>query len=306
MANTTKPETAALKIKFIEESGLQRNSSPVKKVIGVLLLYLPLVFWAFVTIFPFWYMLVLSTKDRSSIFNFPPPMAMTGNFIQGFIDNYHSLMAQIPFWRNLWNSVYIAVMQTFFSALFAAMAGFSFAIYRFKGRKPLYAFIIFMMSVPQVISFLPLFLIVRDLGWLDKARAIWVPALASVTGLFMITNYIRDNIPIEFIESARLDGSSEVGIFRRIILPLIAPILGSYAIISFIASWNNYFQAMLVLRSSESYTIPVALSMMLRMSSIPPGTYMVGILIAVFPLLIVFMLFSRFILQKVTESAPKD
>ena len=268
--------------------------------------YLVMIFWGIITLFPFYYILLLSTMQTSEIVTFPPPLVFKDTFWSSLVSNYEQLIKITPFWRNLWNSVYIAVMQTFFSALFAAMAGFSFAIYRFKGRKSLYAFIIFMMSVPQVISFLPLFLIVRDLGWLDKARAIWVPALASVTGLFMITNYIRDNIPIEFIESARLDGSSEVGIFRRIILPLIAPILGSYAIISFIASWNNYFQAMLVLRSSESYTIPVALSMMLRMSSIPPGTYMVGILIAVFPLLIVFMLFSRFILQKVTESAPKD
>lgn len=269
-------------------------------------LYLPLIFWSFIMIFPFWYMIVVCTRPQTEIFTMPPPMFMNGDFVQGFINNYQKLLEQLPFWRNLWNSFYISSMQTLVSSFFVALAGFGFAMYRFKAKNFLFGFMLFTMMIPSVVSMIPFFIMIKTLGWLNTPKAIWIPGLASAMGIFLMTQYIRTSITRDLVDAARIDGSSEFGIFIRIVFPLITPALGSYGILTFLGSWNNYMQALVVLRDKETYTVPVAIGSLRGMQSVDYGAIMVGTVITIIPLLIVFVMFSRLIIRKVTEGSLRE
>jgi multiple sugar transport system permease protein len=287
---------------FVEK---RREEGPVKIFIKKLFLYLPLVIWTVVVAFPFWYMLVLSTKGKAEIFNFPPPMSLSKNFWEGFLENYNNLLAQLPFWRNVWNSVYIAVMTTLTTMFFCSLGGYGFAIYEFKGKRLMFDFMIFTMMIPSIVGIVPYFVLMNWFGWLNKARALYIPGMANAFGIFLIRQYINSSVPMDLIDAARVDGCSEFGIYWRIVLPLISPILGSYAIITFLGSWNSYMGPLVVLRTMESYTIPVALGALKGLQSVDYGAIMVGNVISVFPLLIVYLFFSKMIIDKVTEGALK-
>ncbi|MCX7820967.1 MAG: carbohydrate ABC transporter permease, partial [Brevinematales bacterium] len=129
--------------------------------------------------------------------------------------------------------------------------------------------------------------------------------MANAFGIFLMRQYINSAVPLDLVDAGRVDGASEFGIYWRIVLPLISPILGSYAIITFLGSWNSYMGPLVVLRDMESYTIPVALGALKGLQSVDYGAIMVGNVISVFPLLIVFIFFSKMIIDKVTEGALK-
>ncbi len=289
----------------VSEERLKKSDSPVKVFIKKVLLYLPLVIWTILVIFPFWYMLVLSTKGKAEIFNYPPPMTLSPNFMQGFLENYNNLLAQLPFWKNVWNSVYIAIMSTITSMFFCSLGGYGFAIYEFKGKRFMFNFMLFTMMIPGIVSIVPYFVMMNWFGWINKARALYIPGMANAFGIFLMRQYINSAVPLDLVDAARVDGASEFGIYWRIVLPLISPILGSYAIITFLGSWNSYMGPLVVLRDMESYTIPVALGALKGLQSVDYGAIMVGNVISVFPLLIVFIFFSKMIIDKVTEGALK-
>lgn len=291
--------------KGIQEESLHRKDSPFKVVLLNIALYVPLIFWTLVTLFPFWYMLVLATKGRGEIFNYPPPFNLSPNFLQGFIDNYNSLLSQIPFWRNLWNSIYIAVMGTVLMAFFSSLGGYGFAMYEFKGKKSMFMFMLFTMMIPSAVGIVPYFIMMKAFGWLNTARAIYIPGMASAFGIFLMRQYIFSSIPVDLVDAARVDGCSEFGIYWRIVVPLITPVIGSLSIINFLGMWNSYMGPLIVLREPETYTVPVALGALKGLQSVDYGAIMVGTVIAIFPLLIVFAFFSKLIIAKVTEGALK-
>ena len=287
------------------EERLHRRESPFQVYFKKGLLYLPLIIWSVVVIFPFWYMLVLSTKGKAEIFNYPPPLTLSRNFMSGFLENYNNLLAQLPFWRNVLNSIYIAIMNTLTSMFFCSLGGYGFAIYDFKGKRFMFNFMLFTMMIPGIVGIVPFFVMMNFFGWLNKARALYIPGMANAFGIFLMRQYINSSVPIDLVDAARVDGASEFGIYWRIVLPLISPILGSYAIITFLSSWNSYMGPLIVLRTMESYTIPVALGALKGLQSVDYGAIMVGNVISVFPLLIVFIFFSKMIIDKVTEGALK-
>ncbi len=287
------------------EERLHKRESPLQIYFKKAMLYLPLIIWSFLVLFPFWYMLVLSTKGKAEIFNYPPPLTLSRDFWKGFLENYNNLLAQLPFWRNVWNSIYIAIMNTLTSMFFCSLGGYGFAIYNFKGKRFMFNFMLFTMMIPGVVSIVPYFVMMNFFGWLNKARALYIPGMANAFGIFLMRQYINSSVPLDLVDAARVDGCSEFGIYWRVVLPLISPILGSYAIITFLGSWNNYLGPLVVMRTVESYTIPVALGALKGLQSVDYGAIMVGNVISVFPLLIVFMFFSKMIIDKVTEGALK-
>lgn len=292
-------------LRAYENENITYKPSNKSSIITTLGLYLPLIIWVIVTIFPFWYMLVLSTRPMTEIFSYPPPLLFKADMIQEFVNNYNNLLKQIPFWRNLWNSFYIASMTTILSSFFVSLGGFGFAIYKFRGKSFLFAFMLFTMMIPQVASIIPYFIMMKAFGWLNTAKALYIPAIANAMGIFMMTQYIKSSIPMEIIDAARMDGCSEFEIFYRIIFPLITPALGSYGIITFLSSWNNYMGALVVLRDIDALTVPIALGTLRGMQSVDFGAIMVATVISVVPLILIFVIFSRLIIKKVTEGALK-
>ncbi|MCX7820679.1 MAG: carbohydrate ABC transporter permease [Brevinematales bacterium] len=290
----------------IDEKHRIKESHWLVDIVKTILLYIPLIIWTIITCFPFWYMLVVSTRSAGDIFSFPPPLLLKPNFVEQFIANYNNLISRTYYWRNLFNSVYISAMTTLLGTFLCSLAGYGFAMYRFKGRNILFSLMLFTLMVPQTINIIPYFIMMKTFGWISTARAMYLPAAASAFGIFLMRQYIMTSIQQDLVEAARVDGCSEFGIYWRIVLPLITPIIGSYGIITFLNQWNNYMTALVVLKDPKSYTVPLALGSLVGMQSVDYGAIMVGTVISVFPLLIMFIFMSKMIISKVTEGALKE
>jgi multiple sugar transport system permease protein len=254
-----------------------------------------------IMLMPFYFMFVFATHTRGEIFSLPPPLF----FSDSFMDNLKILTDRMPFWRNLGWSLYVALASTALTLLFCSMAGYAFALFEFRGKNALFGLVMGTMLLPSFMNMIPTFMIMDVLGWIDQPRALYVPGAASAFGIFLMRQFVTTSIPKDLIEAARMDGCSELGIYARIVLPLLKPALGTLGLITFIASWNNFIGPLIVMRSPEMYTLPLALRSLQSPVDTEWGALMTGSAIATIPLLVLFVLSSRQLISGLTAGAVK-
>jgi multiple sugar transport system permease protein len=250
---------------------------------------------------PFYFMFVFATHSRTEIFSLPPPLF----FGNDLLANLKILTEKLPFWRNLGWSVYVALAATALTLLFCSMGGYAFALFEFRFKKPLFALVMGTMLLPSFMNMIPTFMIMDTLGWIDQPRALYIPGAASAFGIFLMRQFVASSIPRDLVEAARMDGCSELGIYWRIVLPLLKPALGTLGLITFIASWNNFIGPLIVMRSPEMYTLPLALRSLQSPVNTEWGALMTGSAIATLPLLVLFALSSRQLISGLTSGAVK-
>lgn len=250
---------------------------------------------------PFYFMFVFATQSRTEIFSLPPPMFF-GNDLPG---NLKILTDRLPFWQNLGWSLYVAVASTALTLLFCSMGGYAFALFEFRYKNALFGMVMGTMLLPSFMNMIPTFMIMDVLGWIDQPRALYLPGAASAFGIFLMRQFVTSSIPKDLIEAARMDGCSELGIYWRIVLPLLRPAMGTLGLITFIASWNNFIGPLVVMRSPERYTLPLALRSLQSPVDTEWGALMTGSAIATLPLIILFILSSRQLISGLTAGAVK-
>ncbi len=270
-------------------------------LIGKILLYGLLFFLALLTLFPFYWMFVLATHAQGDIFSAPPPVWF-GDYL---MRNYDALLARVPFIRNIWNSVYIALMATVTTLFFASLAGFGFAMYEFKFKKQLFAFVVASLMIPPLLGIIPYYLIIQALGWLDTPRAVWFPGMAGAFGIFLMRQYIASAVPKDLMDAARIDGASEFRIYWNIVLPIVKPGLATLGMLTFIGQWNNFLGPLIVLSSRENHTVPLALRTLQGLIQTDWGAVLFGTALAVVPLMIIFVLASKQVIEGLTAGAVK-
>ena len=256
---------------------------------------------ALIMLAPLYFMFVFATHSRSEIFSLPPPMF----FGDDLLANLKILTERIPFWRNLGWSVYVGLASTALTLLFCSMGGYAFAMYEFRFKNALFAVVMATMLLPSFMNMIPTFLIMDALGWIDEPRALYIPGAASAFGIFLMRQFVASAVPKDLIEAARMDGCGEFGIYWRIVLPLLKPALGTLGLITFIASWNNFIGPLIVMRSPEMYTLPLALRSLQSPVNTEWGALMTGSAIATLPLVILFVLSSRQLISGLTAGAVK-
>jgi multiple sugar transport system permease protein len=250
---------------------------------------------------PFWFMFVFATHSRGEIYNLPPPMW----FGDDLLANFKLLTERIPFWRNLGWSVYVALMATVLTLLFCSMAGYAFALMEFRFKKPLFGMVMATMLLPSFMNMIPMFMIMDALGWIDQQRALYIPGAANAFGIFLMRQFAASAVPKELVEAARMDGCGEFSIYWRIVLPLMKPALGTLALITFIQSWNNFINPLIVMRSLGNYTLPLALRSLQSTLNTEWGALMCGSAIATIPLIVLFAITSRQLIAGLTAGAVK-
>jgi len=256
---------------------------------------------ALIMLAPFYFMFVFATHSRSEIFSLPPPLF----FGDDFLGNLKILTDRLPFWRNLGWSLYVALANTALTLVFCSMGGYAFALFEFKGKGLLFGLVMGTMLLPSFMNMIPTFMIMDALGWIDEPRALYLPGAASAFGIFLMRQFVATSVPRDLIEAARMDGCGELGIYARIVLPLLKPALGTLGLITFIASWNNFIGPLIVMRSPEMYTLPLALRSLQSPVDTEWGALMTGSAIATIPLLILFVLSSRQLISGLTTGAVK-
>ena len=256
---------------------------------------------ALIMLAPFYFMFVFATHSREEIFSLPPPVF----FGDDFLLNLKILTERIPFWQNLGWSLYVALANTALTLLFCSMAGYAFAMFEFRFKKALFGLVMGTMLLPSFMNMIPTFMIMDVIGWIDQPRALYLPGAASAFGIFLMRQFVASSIPKDLIEAARMDGCGELSIYARIVLPLLKPAMGTLGLITFIASWNNFIGPLIVMRSPEMFTLPLALRSLQSPVDTEWGALMTGSAIATIPLLILFALSSRQLISGLTSGAVK-
>jgi len=256
---------------------------------------------ALIMLAPFYFMFVFATHSRTEIFSLPPPLF----FGDDFLSNLKILTDRMPFWRNLGWSLYVALASTLLTLLFCSLGGYAFAMFEFKFKNALFGLVMGTMLLPSFMNMIPTFMIMDALGWIDQPKALYIPGAASAFGIFLMRQFVSSSIPKELIEAARMDGCGELSIYVRIVLPLLKPALGTLGLITFIASWNNFIGPLIVMRSPDMYTLPLALRSLQSPVNTEWGALMTGSAIATLPLVVLFVLSSRQLISGLTAGAVK-
>lgn len=256
-----------------------------------------------ISAFPFYWMFVQATQYPENMFRFPPPLWFGPNV---FV-NYHQVLEVIPFWRNLFNSAFIATVQTSLVLLFCTMGGYAFAMYEFPGKKTLFITMLATMMIPAIVQIVPWFMLMRWIGWVNDFRGLIIPGAVNAFGVFWMRQYIEGSVPKELLDAARIDGCPESLILFRVVFSLLKPALGALGIMTFMGSWNNFMQPLILLRDVNRYTLPVALTL-LRGDPYRGTNYavlMTGTSMAVLPVLIVFLFSAKRFIAGLTAGAIK-
>lgn len=263
--------------------------------------YLFVLVGALIMLAPFYFMFVFATHSRTEIFSMPPPLW----FGSALLENMNILTEKIPFWKNLGWSLYVAIASTVLTLLFCSMAGYAFALMEFKYKNFLFAWVLGTMLIPSFMNMIPTFMVMDLLGWIDEHRALYLPGAAGAFGIFLMRQFSSTAIPKELIEAARMDGCGEFAIYWRIVLPLLKPALGTLGLVTFIGSWNNFIGPLIVMRTADNYTLPLALRSLQSPVNTEWGALMTGSAIATIPLIFLFAISSRQLIAGLTAGAVK-
>jgi len=263
------------------------------------LLYAVLIVFTLLFAFPFYYVFVLASWSR--IYSNPPHLW----FGSDIPVNLNSLLSQLPFHVNFFNSLSIAVLATAGTVFFCTMGGYAFAKFEFKGKKGLLLFIISTMAIPAFLNIIPFFKMMVAFGWYKTWLPLIVPGLANAFGIFLMTQFLENSIPSDLLSAARIDGLNEFQILIKVVFPLAKPGIAILGTVTFIGSWNNFLGALIMLPDPKHSTIPVALSSLFVRSDGNFGGLMLGTALALLPLLIAFMFFSKKIIANLTAGSIK-
>ena len=253
-----------------------------------------------VTVLPFYWNLVSSFKPQREIFERPSIVIKTFT-----LDNYKDLLFDTNYPRWIFNSLFVAICFTVLVVFFCSLGGLGFAKYSFRGRDTLFLILLGSMAIPMWAIAIPLFIWFSRLRMIDTYWALILPGCASAFGIFLMRQYIQ-GIPTEIMDSARIDGCSEFGIYYRIVVPVIKPAMGALAIFAFLESWGNFLSPLLFMRSQKMFTLPLGLSSFMGIDSMQYGLVMAGSMIAVVPVLIIFVFMQRQLVAGLTIGAIKS
>ncbi|MBN2533440.1 MAG: carbohydrate ABC transporter permease [Spirochaetales bacterium] len=265
------------------------------------LLYVFLIFFFFIFTFPFYYVFVLATRSYETIFNIPPPFTFGSHVVH----NFNKLITQLPFAFNFINSSVITVGATVTRIFFCTMAGFALAKYRFPGRKFVYTLVLLILMFPRFFTIIPLFKMMVWLKWVNTYLPMIIPGMTEAIGIFLMTQFMANSIPDELMDAARIDGLNDFQILLRVVFPLSKPGISVLGTITFIGSWNDFLYALVMLPERIMQTLPVALSSLYLMAEGDFGALMLGNAITILPLLVVFVFFSKTIINNFLAGSVK-
>jgi multiple sugar transport system permease protein len=265
------------------------------------LLHLVLIIGAIIMVVPFLWMVVTSLETTAQAFSIPP------SFIPNPFEwaNYPQSLNALPFNLAYMNSAIVAVTVTVFQLLTCSMAAYAFARIKFPGREIIFFAFLATMMIPFQLTIIPIFLTMKQIGLLDTLLALILPpALFSAFGVFLLRQFIL-GLPIELEEAAIVDGANRWRIFWSVILPLLRAPLAALGIFTFIGMWNDFFRPLIMLNTPSNFTVPLMLNQFRGQYATQWTLVMAGSVIAVLPLLVVYILAQRHIIRGIAMTGLK-
>lgn len=267
---------------------------------GKMFAHVLLILGAATMVIPFLWMLSTSLKSEQQAYLFPP--VWIPNPIMW--SNYRATWEALPFNLFLLNSAIVSILVTLGQLLTCSLGAFAFARLRFPWREQLFVLYLATIMVPFQVIMIPLFILVRELQWLDSYPGLIVPMIFSAYGTFLLRQFFK-TIPFELEDAAKIDGCSYWRIYWNIMLPLSKPALATLGIFVFMWSWNNFLWPLLVVNSLEMKTLPLGLAYFLGQYTIYWNLLMVGATIALLPILVIFFFAQRYFIEGITLTGLK-
>jgi multiple sugar transport system permease protein len=257
-----------------------------------------------VLIFPFAWLLLTSVETISEALHFPP--LLTPHIIK--LGNYAAAWTSGPFGRWFLNSVIVAVATVVCNLVLCSLAGYAFARFRFLGRAALFAVIMATLMVPFQVTMIPQFIITKWLGvhvlaavGINHIGALILPNAATAFGIFFLRQFFR-TLPLEYEESARVDGASRLTVLVRIVLPLATPALATLAALTFLDSWNNFLWPLIAVTSTSQMTLPLGLSTFQGAHLTETTLLMAANVMSLAPMLVIFFVAQRYFIRSVAAT----
>ena len=279
---------------------LHQRKIVIKKVFA----YLLLTFGSVTMIAPFLWMITTSLKEPGQVFSF------SHNWIEEWIptafhwQNYAKVPHVVPFLRFYMNSIFITVCVTAGQVITSAMAAYAFARLQFRGRDRIFFAYLATMMVPGAVTMIPVFILLRYLGWIDTYKALILPGIFTAYGTFMLRQFFL-TLPKELEDAAKIDGCSYFGIFWRIILPLSKPALATLTTFTFMGSWMNFMWPLIVMNTHDKFPLPVGLAYFQSLHNTNWTLLMAASVMMILPILLVFIFNQRFFVEGIKLTGLK-
>jgi multiple sugar transport system permease protein len=259
-----------------------------------------LVVFGGLSLMPLLWMLSASFMAQGEATTFPPALVPR----HPTLVHYRDLFGRLALGRYAMNSALVAVVTTIGALAINSAAGYAFAKLRFRGRDATFRALAAGLAIPVQVAMLPLFLLVKSLGLVNNYGGVIIPGLSSIFGIFLVRQYALA-IPDDLLDAARIDGASELRVFRSIVLPTIQPVLATLALWTFLATWNDFMWPLIVLSDDRRYTLPVALAGLVGEHAQDVELMMAGAVITVLPVIVLFLMLQRYYVEGVTEGSVK-
>jgi len=278
----------------------KQNSQNNKFKFGRIVYYFFIVLLLFIILFPFIWLVISSFKFEKDIISWPPKI-LAENYT---LDNYIKVFNQIPMWNYIKNTVIFAGGVTIISVFLDSLAGYALSRMEFKGKNILYYGVLLTMMIPFQVYMIPLFLEISGMGLIDTYTGLILPRTTSAFGIFMMRSFFI-NLPKDLEEAARIDGLNEFQIFYKIMLPLIKPAMLSLGMFTLMNSWNDLLYPLMLTTTSDMRTLPSGLALFTGQHISFYGPVMAGAVVAMLPLLILYVFLQKYFVQGTATAGLK-
>lgn len=281
----------------------ERKSSGIGIHARRVLAYIVLIFISILCLFWFYVLFVNATRSHAQIqlgFSALP----SGEFMNNWVHLMHSSQ---PVWNGLFNSVIIAAFSAILTTYFSCMTAYAIHVYNFKLKNVMFTFILMIMMIPTQVTALGFYRLMMDWNLMDSFIPLIVPAIAAPVVFFYMKQYMDSSLPLEIVEASRIDGAGEFKTFNMMILPIMKPAIAVQAIFAFVQSWNNYFIPSLLLTENKRKTLPILIAQLRSADFLKKDMGQVYMMIAfsIFPVIVVYLLLSKHIVQGVALGSVK-
>lgn len=265
--------------------------------------YLFLVILLIITIVPIWLLIINATRSTEQIQQGISILPSTH-----LIDNYKLLLSKgLDLIRGFSNSMFVAVASTVVTVYFSLLTAYGLVVYEFKGKRLFSNFIIVLVMIPMQFSIIGFYQYMSRLGLTDNYASLILPLIANAGAVFFGKQYLESMVIQDLIDAARIDGASELSIFHKIMMPLAIPGAATMGIFAFVASWNNFFNAFILISSIEKYTLPMLVGTLRGdVYRTEYGAIYLGLAFTIVPIIIIYAVFSRYIVSGIAMGAIKE
>ncbi len=270
-----------------------------------ILAYVVLIFLSFLCLFFFYILIVNATRSHADLqkgFS-----AIPGSY---FLENLKNVAndGSFPMFKGILNSLIVSTCSAALCTYFSSLTAYGLYAYDFRAKKAAFTFIMAILVMPTQVTAMGFLRLITNMGMYDSLLPLIIPSIASPAVFYFMYSYLQSSLPLSLVEAARIDGSGEFRTFNRIVLPIMKPAIAVQAIFTFVSSWNNYFVPALVIQSKDKMTVPILIATLRGADymNFDMGKIYMMITVAIVPIIIVYLLLSKYIIAGVTLGGVKE